>query len=244
MLKKFIQAEKYRDILSILLFAITAAVFFISGSTNSFQITTNFLANNNFASPDTTLFTPAIRVLFTIEYRYFAVALLIILVVKLVYRIYGKKKLHSRLDLMADSFSYSIFVVFISLLSGLQDISTLVFVLASSFIGVYLMLANAGKDEDNKVPYIKPIATILVCVSWLLLVIYSLGTLAYGDIRATWYVYLLDFIALTYLLFLVFKDKKFKFSKKLKTENRKLIKYGINILLKVIFLIVLAIGIH
>jgi hypothetical protein len=252
MLKKIAQTENYKNLFSILFFAITAAAFFIFGSTSSFQITTNFWSNNNFASPNTTLFTPASRVLFTIEYRYLALALLLILGLKIAYKSYlgykkakkNSKKLFNKIDLNLDSFCYSAFLVFICLLAGLQDISAAIFVLVSSFVGIRLVLSNNPNQENDNHINIKNWAILLVSLSWLLVIIYSIGSMVYGDVRSTWYVYLLDFISLIYLLFLTLKDSKPGFLKKFKATDRDYIKYYADLLLKIAFLVVLVIGIH
>ena len=246
MLEKSIQ--KYKDEISVIFFIIIGAIFFLVGSNNSFQVNTDFLTNNSFANPTTTLFTLANRTLFSVEYRYLALALLLIIVLKLIYKIYSRynkskvneKKLSKTLDLNLNSFSYAVFMVFICLLTGLQDISTVIFVLISSFIGVRLILS---KYEDTNKFEIKKQSIILVSISWVLVVIYSLGTLIYGSVRSPWYVYILDLIGLIYFISIVFNNGYWPI-KKLKNEDREFIKYTVNLFLKIVFFVVLIIGIH
>ncbi|HUY53374.1 MAG TPA: hypothetical protein VMV24_02240 [Candidatus Dormibacteraeota bacterium] len=247
MLEKFIQTEKYKDLASVIFFILAAILLIFVSSNNSFQISTNFLSNNNFASPSSTLFTSASRVLFNVEYKYLAIALLIILLLKLIYKLYSastglktkKKSRLNTLNLNLDSFSYSMFMVFICLLAGLQDLSVIIFVLVSSFIGVKLILSSNEDRHDFKKQSI-----LLASISWLLIIIYSLGTLAYGNVRSTLYVYTLDFICLIYFVFLISKDSRKGFIKRFKSTDRETVKYSIDLSLKLLFFIVLAFGIH
>jgi glucose uptake protein GlcU len=250
MLKKVVE-EKYRDIASIVCFVAAGVVFFLLAGSNSFQITTNFLTNNNFASPSSTLFTPASRVLFNLEYRYLVLFLLAVIVIKLIYRSYpvGKtpkinKKLHSYLDVYLDSLSYSIFVVILSVLAGLQDISAIFFVFISSLIGTGLILFNSHDNEAEDALKSRRTGIVLSLISWLLLVIYSVSTLTYGEVRTTWYVYLLDFIGLLYLTFVIIKNNKKRFFRKLKKQDREVAQYTVNLFLKLAFLVILAVGLH
>jgi len=108
------------------------------------------LVNNSFASPNTTLFTSASRVLFTIEYRYLVLVTLLILGLKTAYKLYigykktkkNNKRQPNKIDLNLNSFCYSVLLLIIGLLAGMQDISAAIFVLASSFIGIRLVLSN------------------------------------------------------------------------------------------------------
>jgi hypothetical protein len=246
MLKKFAE-QKYRDVTSILCFVAIGVAFFLLSGSSSFQITTNFLTNNAFASPNSTLFTPATRVLFNLEYRYVVLFLLALNVLKLIYKLYPifkrwkiNKKLYNYLDACIDSLSYSVFIVFLALLAGLEDISTIIFVFIVSLTGLSLILFNNNSEEDGLRKNRKT-GLILVILSWLLLIIYSVSTLTYGGVRSTWYVYLLDLLGLKYLFLMVFKNKKW-YPIKLKKQDREIFQYFSNLFLKLAFLIILAIG--
>jgi hypothetical protein len=249
MLRKIVE-EKYRDITGVTCFIIVGVVFFFLSGSSSFQITTNFLTNNSFASPNATLFTPANRVLFNFQYRYTVLFLIAVVAIKLIYRIYSinrtrkiNKKLHNYLDVYIDSFSYSIFIVFLAILAGLQDLSTIFFVLVTSFIGSSLILLNTTENEIEVVSKNKKIGIILSSISWLLLVIYSVSTLTYGGVRATVYVYLLDLLGLLYLFFIYSKNKS-NLLRKIKKQDRESIKYTFNLFIKLAFLVILSIGLH
>ena len=247
MLEKFLQTEKYKNLASTILFILAVVLLIFVGSSNSFQISTNFLSNNNFASPNSTLFTSANRTLFNIEYRYLAIVLLTVLVLKLIYKVFfasrglktKQRALSKTLDLNIDSLSYSVFMIFICLLAGLQDISVIIFVLISSFIGIRLILSS--NDDTFK---IKKQNILFASTSWLLVIVYSLGTLIYGNVRSTWYVYILDLICLVYFVFLISKNSQNGFTKRFKSKDRELVIYSIDLLLKILFFIILAFGIH
>ena len=249
MLKKFVE-EKYRNLTSIICFVGVGVAFFLLSGSTSFQITTNFLTNNSFASPNSTLFTPASRVLFNLEYRYVVLFLLAILVIKLIYRIRPifktpkiNKKLHICLDVYLNSLCYSIFVVFLAILAGLQDLSTIIIVFISSLIGLSLVLFNDSDSQIEGASKNRKIGIILVLISWILLIVYSISTITYGEVRATWYIYLLDLIGIKYVSFVIFKSKKW-YLKKLKKQDRIIFQYSANLFLQLAFLIVLAIGLH
>jgi hypothetical protein len=249
MFKKIAQIEKYKDIISVLFFGITVVLIFIFSSTNNFQISTNFWSNNSFANPSTTLFTSANRTLFNIEYRYVLLILLLILILKSVYKIYcsyNKSKTSieklNTLDSNLGNFSYSIFIGLICLVTGLQDISTIIFVLVSSFIGVSF-ISSSNQERTDKASNPKNRGILLASLSWLLIVIYSVGTLIYGSVRSPWYVYILDLIGLIYFISIVFNNGYWPI-KKLKNEDREFVKYGLSLFLKIAFFVVLIIGIH
>jgi len=249
MLKKIVE-EKFRDLTSIICFVGAGVMFFLLSGSSSFQITTSFLTNNSFASPNSTLFTPANRVLFNLEYRYVVLFLLVVVVLKLIYRIHPiyktkkiNKKLHNYLDVYLNSLNYSIFVVFLVILAGLQDLSTIILVFISSLIGFSLILLNDSGSEVEGASKNRKVGLILVLISWILLIVYSVSTMTYGGVRATWYIYLLDLIGLKYMSFAIFKNKKWYLGK-LKKQDRVVFQYIANLFLQLAFLIVLAIGLH
>jgi hypothetical protein len=245
---KKIGQEKIRDLISVGVFIVTGVLFFIISGSSSFQVNTNFLANNNFASPSSTLFTPASRNLFNLEYRYLVIFILVVLIIKLSYKIYcsckdqkNNKKFHHSIDSYLDSFSYSMFTVLLIILAGLQDFSTIIVIAISSFMGFKLILQNSQRDNGDDIKKWKT-GIVFSSLAWIILVIYSAGTIVYGEVRSTWYIYLLDFICFIYLLFIAIDNNKFP-KKNIKQKNR-LDLYIINLLFKLVFLLILAIGLH
>ncbi|HUY53178.1 MAG TPA: hypothetical protein VMV24_01225 [Candidatus Dormibacteraeota bacterium] len=246
MLKKIARTKRFKDIVSFISFTVLLILFFIFSGTKYIQINTNFWSNNNFASPNETLFTSANRNIFNIEYRYLAVTILLILVIKFGYKIYqyhkkDDQKYINDLDSNLNSMIYSVLVVFICLMTGLQDISTIVLVLVSSFVGLKLISSNK-KEKIDGLGSLKIVGILLTLVSWLLIIVYSLGTIVYGNVRSTWYVYVLDLIGLAYFIFLVIDMPRY--IGKFKRGNQEFIKYCLDLLLKVGFFIVLLIGIN
>ena len=252
MLKKFLRNEVYKNITELVIFSVITALMFIVTKSNSFQVTINYWTNNSFASPNQTLFTPASRVLFSLEYRYLAVLLTIVLILRAINSIYRRhikpqkysKNIFQKINLAADSIIYSGIILLIAVLSGLQDLSTIFFVFLSSFIGITLILLNDQRKKIDKSKLIRISATVITLLSWILLAVYSLGTLLIGNDRSTWYVYALDFIAIFYTLKLLLNDSKYDLLKRIKLENRRLIKPYISSLLIVLFLITIIIGLH
>lgn len=245
MFKKIISNQNTKDLINIVFYILAGVLTFIVSGSNNFQITTNFLSNNSFASPNSTLFTPASRVLFSIEYRYVIIFLLTILIVKLAYRVicdYKKLKLNVKslklLNMYLDSLAYSLFIILICILAGLQDVSSLILVFVSSYIGICLARYSSNERELNGFIRIKKLGIILGSFSWLLIFVYSIGTLSYGSIRSTWYVYVLDIIGIVYFLFLVSGRSK------LEKDNNELWSYVTDLLLKLTFIVILAIGLH
>ncbi len=247
MLKKIAQTKQLKDTVSLVSFSVILILFFIFSGNKYFQLNTSFWTNNNFTNPNSTLFTSASRNLFSVEYRYLAIIVLLILVIKFGYKVYKEyiktkniyQKSSDKLDLNLSSLSYSILIVFICLAAGLQDISTTIFVLFSSFIGARLIMSDY-KEKIDKLGSIRFFGILLILTSWLSVIIYSIGTLVYGGVRSTWYVYVLDLIGLIYLGLLVMSSSRHA----KKRKNKEFINYYTDLLLKVGFFIVLLVGIH
>jgi len=245
MFKNFFQ-NKYIDFAPIIVLVILGALFYIISGSASFQIFTNFLSNNNFASPSSTLFTSANKNIFNLEYRYLVVVFLAVIVIKLGYKIYIKtnnkknyKKYSELINLYVNSFSYAIFIIILSVLAGLQDISTIIMVGVSSFIGVRFLLNDSVNDENSVQKRWNGIT--LSVLSWILLIIYSVGTLIYGQVRSTWYVYVLDFLCLMYFVFIATSARKklFRIISKRKSFS---IFETVNFIFIVLSLLILAVG--
>jgi hypothetical protein len=252
MLKKIGQVDKNKDVVNIVIYVLCIALFVIFGNSNSFLITTNFWTNNAFIGSSQTIFTSATRVLFTVQYRYLALFLLLVLLLKSVYKTYSQSKSSktSKITylennyLLVESFSGSFMILFAALLSGIQDVVSLLLIFIGSLIGLSLIKLNEAKKKVERSHSIKNTAVLLVILSYVAILIYSLGTIVYGSVRSTGYIYLLDFIILVYLLHLIPKDTKYDLLKNMNSRNQQLTRSYIGISFQFVFIIVLIIGLH
>jgi hypothetical protein len=130
---------------------------------------------------------------------------------------------------------YSSLLTLVAILSGLQDLSTLVLVLVVSSIATILI-----KKSNNTDKFLLKSGQILGILPWILILLLSLGTVVYGSVRSTWFVYILDLFSLVSFGILSVSHKKIFKNIKILINNE----YLIIPLINLAFFIVLIIGLH
>jgi hypothetical protein len=217
------------------------ASFFIV-SNGIFLITTNFWSNNLFASPDQTLFTSSTRIEFNLEFKYlllFILGFIFMLHIANMYinakKIKSLNRIYNFIKENEAGILYSSLLTLVAILSGLQDLSTLVLVLVVSSIATILI-----KKSNNTDKFLLKSGQILGILPWILILLLSLGTVVYGSVRSTWFVYILDLFSLVSFGILSVSHKKIFKNIKILINNE----YLIIPLINLAFFIVLIIGLH
>lgn len=247
MKKKLLTLQSRIDDFELITYGLLIAFLLLFASSNTYQVSTAFWTSNSFISQTNTVFVSATRTLFNIQYRFLLLFILIILFVGSLVSIYEKytlKKNTINLNFLKTLIIYLpyVFIIFlVCLLSGLQDLASLFIVLLLS-AGFVFVASNRGIFKNGQ----KKLCVLIVLglLPWILVLIYSLGTIVYGSIRSTGYVYVEDLIALIYFIFIVWlhTERKQKKGSLISTLNEFI--PTINLLLVTTFSLVLIIGLH
>ena len=120
--------EKYYNYINIVVFCIFGLFVFNFASDNTFSTSLIYWSNNSFASPNSTLFTPASKVLFSFQYRYVMLVIIIFLVlISVVRQLMKQNKLeinnrfYKFINDNYDILIYGKIFAIICLLSGMTD---------------------------------------------------------------------------------------------------------------------------
>lgn len=175
-----------------------AAAGFLMNPT-AYQFFTGLLTKN----PLTGGLAPAVHVVWDIELRWIVVAtLLISVIIPLLAATRNRKKYETALDNKVMLWRWvdtavvgSLIVSTVALLSGVQDIMTLVliggFVVISSVLGYMSEKQNANADKSYRGAY--TLGLVAALMPWLLIAVYALGTPVWGQTQNIWAVYALYF---------------------------------------------------
>lgn len=165
------------------------------------QITTGYLAKDELLSRTSTVFAPAIHVLYDLEIRWALVAILIIcLILPVLYltrmerayanRLRGRVLPWRWIDIGVTS---ALMLELVALLSGVQDVMALKAVAGLVVLSAVLGWLSERENENATAPvwgaYVASLAS--GTLAWLIVGVSLIGTTFYGLIRAPWYVYAL-----------------------------------------------------
>lgn len=190
---------------SILAYAIAAVAGAFVMKSVVVTLVTSFLTSNTLTSTTSTNFVAASLQIFNIDWRWLFTTLCILAIImpasylyiesKKTKKLQEKIRLIDRLDLIVLGTYVSLLI---ALLSGLEDLLSLIIFGALVVFGLLLCSVSSGGDEKKSdiksITYV--IGLVSIVLPWLLIIIYSIGTIAYGMVRSPWYVYALDVIGL------------------------------------------------
>jgi hypothetical protein len=189
-------------IVSAVVFVLLAILAGVMMSSQSYQTTVGLWARDDLASTTTTVFAPAVHVLYDVELRWIVVATMLvsaILPVLYVTKLEGAYTNYLRTTRMVPyrwldlGVTTALMVETIALLSGVQDIFVLKLVgslmLVTSLLGLIAERQNNASDR----PVWSAYATSLFSgvMPWVLIAAYAVSTNLFGAIRSPWYVYAL-----------------------------------------------------
>lgn len=182
---------------------LTSALFGLLGAvaagllmnTTSYQFLTGLLTTN----PLTGGLAPAVHAVWDVELRWIVVTILLLSsLVPLLAATRARKKYEAALDSKVMKWRWidtavigSLIVATIALLSGVQDIMTLVliggFVWLSAALGLMAEKQNAGATRSYRGAF--TIGMFANALPWLLILVYALGTSIWGMTHNSWAVY-------------------------------------------------------
>jgi hypothetical protein len=190
------------------LYALVSVLYVILGvlafkimNVSSLQVTSGFWSSNPLISQTNTVFAPASHVLYSIQYRYVLMAILLISIITPILYIYMINNGYKKIDLHKFRFydwliTGGMMLLLIASLNGIQDLMTrILLVTFSVFFYVFILFAiNNYKDkkEIDKKAFL--IGTIFGLIPWIVIFYYVISTLAFGNVRSAWYVYALILI--------------------------------------------------
>lgn len=236
----------------IFIYIILIVLALVHMNQSSFNITTNYLTNNDLATQTNTVFAPAASTLWTIQYRYALVALLAFSVIIPALYIYWilthKKKIDFHKARWIDCAITSAFlIVLITLLSSLEDLMTIVLVGGLVLLGSSLFWIATHQYDIDKSIYNKTFALGIfsIVLPWILIALYTSGTWVYGGIRSPWYTYALCVLGVINTAIIIYgpiwHQSRVSKKNKLETESYPII---INQAVKILLSLILIIGIH
>jgi len=189
-------------IVSAVAFVLLALLAGVMMGSSSYQTTVGLWARDDLASIDTTVFAPAVHVLYDIEVRWLVVAtMLVSAVLPLLYitkleQAYSTYVRNTRmvpyrwLDLGVTA---ALMVETIALLSGVQDLFVLKLMgglmLVTCLLGLVAERQNNASDRPVWSAY--AVSLFSGVLPWVLLAAYAVSTVVYGAVRSPWYVYAL-----------------------------------------------------
>lgn len=163
----------------------------------SYQMFTGLLTTN----PLTGGLAPAVHVVYDVELRWVVVAILVLsAIVPLLAATRSRKMYEASLDQKIMSVRWidmgligGLIVATVALLSGVQDIMTLVliggFVAVTCALGLMAEKQNAGAERTYRGAY--KVGLVTGVMPWLLIAVYAIGTPIWGQVHNVWAVYAL-----------------------------------------------------
>ncbi|HUD06535.1 MAG TPA: hypothetical protein VMR34_01485 [Candidatus Saccharimonadales bacterium] len=194
---------------SLLIFIALGVVAILWSGRADFQITSSYLTSNDLASQTTTVFAPASRVLWAIQYRQVLIVMIVLALFLPVSFI--RYKLNPGLSILAENYRKwrsadkaicSAIAVFLAAeLTGLQDFFSLI-VVVLSVLGIYglvYLAESRAQSEPGLSLFAQTIVRWFFVLPYLAIILVAGGTWFFGMIRSPWYVYVLDVLALVYV---------------------------------------------
>ena len=227
------------------------AGFLMNDST--YQIFTGLLTADELASKTSAIFIPAVHSVFDLELRWAVVFILLVsAIIPLLAATKKRKQFEDSLEKNVMLWRWidmavvsALIVEVIALLSGVRDLMTL------KFIGAFMVItcvlgwfaekqnANSAKPERNNFY----LSLITGSLPWIMIAVYALGTLLWGQVRSPWYVYVLYITTLAAFTGYVGNQswlRKAKQSYEVTERNYILL----SIFVKVAFAVILIIGLY
>lgn len=217
------------------------------------QVFTSLLTRDELTSRVITVLAPATRRLFDVELRWYVVAVMLLsavlpILLLTVFKNQNEPSVARKINLwrLIDSAVIgSLVVAGVALLSGVQDIMTLLLMIGLIFVSAVLGWF-AEKQNANKPGSARNIFVLDVfagALPWLIIAGYAVGTFLFGMVRSPWYVYALyTTTALGFLAYAFNQNKLLTSTQDYPTSERKYAQIGTFI--RVAFAVILIIGLQ
>lgn len=189
-------------IVSAIAFMLLAVLAGVMMGSSSYQTTVGLWARDDLASIDTTVFAPAVHVLYDIEVRWLVVATMLVsaalpllYVTKLesAYTAYVRNTRMVPYRWLDLGVTAALMVETIALLSGVQDLFVLKLMGGLMIVTCLLGLVAERQNNVGDKPVWSAYGVSLFSgvLPWVLLAAYAVSTVIYGAVRSPWYVYAL-----------------------------------------------------
>jgi hypothetical protein len=246
MRSKIIEYGSKVNQISIVLYGFLIYLVFSASGNNSFGLISSYETNNSLVSTNKTLFSSATRMLFTVEYRYIILGLIILVLGLSITETFIKnigKKLIESLNKDLEFIVYGIFFILLCLLTGFQDFSALIVLGGISFVTLRYCLNNLDESFSSKKKM--KLGFIICSLPWLIILVSTMSTIIYGGVRLTSYVYASYILVLVYLVSLyILNSDRILNSLKIRTKDKRDFKRLIYFLIRTSVIIVFIFGLH
>jgi hypothetical protein len=233
-----------------IVFLILAVVAVKLMSPSTYQVVVNYWAANPLLSQTSTVFAPASHLLWNIQFRWVVAILLLLSVVSPAYYVYAITNNFKKIDFHKYRFldwlvTSSVMLLIILALAGVQDLMTLIVLLGLNVLA-YCLFWKTNTNFGVKESYnstIHKLGGVAILLPWLLILIYALSTLLYGDVRSPGFVYVLYLVGLVNSIVVIFgyywHKARVNSKAKISDETSPIL---FNQIVKVLFVLILIIG--
>jgi hypothetical protein len=240
------------------LYAIGGIIFLLLGIVaakvmipSSFEIVVNYWTSNPLLSSVNTVFAPASHVLFSIEFRWALVLLMVLSLVSPAYYVYLVSNNVKNIDFHKYRFldwtiTSSLILLITLTLAGVQDLMTLITLIVLNVVSYCIFWVTNNDFGINpkfeKAMYI--VGVICNLLPLILIAVYAICTLVYGQVRSPGFVYFIYAVLIASSIIPIYGYYWHKAQRALKKPTISEFTYPIlaNQIIKVAFAITLIIG--